>query len=47
MASFDPRALELTVRAGEVLLKSGAEIFRVQETMLRIAAAYRVEPFHV
>lgn len=47
MASFDPRALELTVRAGEVLLQSGAEIFRVQETMLRIAAAYHVEPFHV
>ena len=47
MASFDPRALDLTVRAGEVLLKSGAEIFRVQETMQRIASAYGVRPFHV
>lgn len=47
MASFDPRALDLTVRAGEVLLRNGAEIFRVQETMLRIADAYSVKPFHV
>ena len=39
--------LELTSRIGEVLLKNGGEIFRVQETMQRIAKAYGVKRFHV
>ena len=39
--------LELTIRIGEVLLKNGGEIFRVQETMQRIAQAYGEEHFHV
>lgn len=41
------KVLELTTRIGEVLLKNGGEIFRVQETMQRIAKAYGVEVFHV
>ena len=41
------KVLELTTRIGEVLLKNGGEIFRVQETMQRIAKAYGVEGFHV
>ena len=41
------KVLELTVSVGEILLKNGAEIFRVQETMERIARAYRTENFHV
>ena len=41
------RILELTVRAGELLLRSGGEIFRVQETMIRIAKAYGAPSLHV
>lgn len=41
------KVLELTTRIGEVLLKNGGEIFRVQETMQRIARAYGVKQFHV
>lgn len=41
------KVLELTTRIGEVLLKNGGEIFRVQETMQRIAKAYGAEGFHV
>jgi uncharacterized membrane protein YjjP (DUF1212 family) len=41
------KVLELTTRIGEVLLKNGGEIFRVQETMQRIAKAYGVKQFHV
>ena len=39
--------LELSFQMGETLLKNGAEISRVQETMERVAAAYQVETFHV
>lgn len=39
--------LELAVLAGRILLSNGAEIFRVQETMERIAASYHMETFHV
>lgn len=41
------RILELAIKAGEILLYNGGEIFRVQETMLRIAKAYGAEDFHV
>ena len=41
------RILELAIKAGEILLYNGGEIFRVQETMLRIAKAYGAEYFHV
>lgn len=39
--------LELAVQAGEILLENGAEVFRVQQTMEIIAAAYGAEEFHV
>lgn len=39
--------LELSFQMGEVLLENGAEISRVQETMERVASAYRVEKFSV
>lgn len=40
------KVLELTTRIGEVLLKNGGEIFRVQETMQRIArTAWKVSMF--
>ena len=35
--------LELSFQMGETLLKNGAEISRVQETMERVASAYQVE----
>lgn len=36
-------ALEVAGLAGEILLASGAEIFRVEETIARITKAFRVE----
>ncbi|WP_071433696.1 threonine/serine exporter family protein [Angelakisella massiliensis] len=36
-------ALEIAVYAGNILLQSGAEIFRVEETIDRITSAYGVE----
>ena len=41
------KVLDLAVLAGELLLKNGAEIFRVQETMLRILSHYGVEESNV
>ena len=35
-------ALDVAARAGEILLASGAEIFRVEETISRITQAYGV-----
>ena len=36
-------ALDVASLAGDILLASGAEIFRVEETIDRIARAYGVE----
>ena len=41
------KALELAGHAGCILLKNGAEIFRVQETMIRILCAYGVTDHNV
>ena len=41
------RALELVTRIGEVLLKNGGEIFRVQQTMQQAAKAYGSTGFDV
>lgn len=38
-------AAALSFRMGELLLRSGAEIFRVQETMERVARAYGITDF--
>ena len=39
--------LEFALEAGRVLLANGGEIFRVQETMQRIAASYGAQNFNV
>ena len=36
-------ALDVASLAGDILLASGAEIFRVEETIFRIAQAYGVD----
>lgn len=41
------RILDLAVSTGEILLKSGGEIYRVQETVGRILEAYGIEDYHV
>lgn len=40
-------AAGLSFKMGEALLKNGAEIFRVQETMERVARAYGIEEYNV
>ncbi|MCP2335686.1 threonine/serine ThrE exporter family protein [Actinomadura rupiterrae] len=40
--AFDPRAIELTLRVGELLLASGEGTERVNEAMLSLAVAYEV-----
>ncbi|MEG1699506.1 MAG: threonine/serine exporter family protein, partial [Oscillospiraceae bacterium] len=45
--SAQKQVLQLCVDAGVMLLQNGAEVFRVQETMERIAKAYHAENFHV
>ena len=37
------RVLEVSMKAGRILLENGAEIFRVEDTMKRIAAHFGVE----
>lgn len=39
--------LNLSVSIGEELLKSGAEIYRVQETVERVIEAYGVQDYNV
>lgn len=41
------KILKLAVSIGEALLKSGGEIYRVQETVGRILEAYGIEDYHV
>ena len=43
----DRRALETAGHAGRILLENGAEIGRVQETMIRILRAFQVEEYNV
>lgn len=40
MKESHSEALEIAVYAGNILLESGAEIFRVEDTILRIASVY-------
>ena len=40
------RVMALVMLAGETLLKNGAEVFRVQETMTIMAKAYGLRDFH-
>ncbi len=41
------KALKLAISIGETLLKSGGEIYRVQETVGRILEAYGIDDYHV
>lgn len=41
------RILNLAISTGEVLLKNGGEIYRVQETVGRILEAYGIEDYNV
>lgn len=41
------RIFELVMMTGEILLQNGAEIFRVQETMIHVAKAYGVETIDI
>lgn len=34
--------LEIAIRVGDILLRSGAEIYRVQDTIIRVCSAYSV-----
>lgn len=44
---WEQQVLDLAVLAGEVLLKNGAEIFRVQETVVHILEACDLREHHV
>lgn len=41
------KILKLAISIGETLLKSGGEIYRVQETVERVLEAYGLEDYHV
>lgn len=41
------KVLHLAVLAGEILIKSGGEIYRVEDTVKRIIKAYRIRSYHV
>lgn len=43
MESYDKRVLDLALEAGRILLDAGAEIFRVEETIIRISRAYGIQ----
>ncbi|MGI6011792.1 MAG: threonine/serine exporter family protein [Ruminococcus sp.] len=43
MDNYNRRVLDLAMGAGKILLQSGAEIFRVEETIRRISKHYGVE----
>lgn len=39
--------LSLAVLAGEILIKNGGEIFRVEDTMMRIIESYGIKDYNV
>lgn len=43
MENYDKKILDLSMEAGRILLDAGAEIFRVEETIQRIAMAFGIE----
>ncbi len=46
MKNQEKEILDVAFLAGNILLESGAEIFRVEETVERIARAYGIEEYH-
>lgn len=48
MSTYNKKCLELAVYAGEIMLKNGAETYRVEDIIVRICKAYNIlsaEPF--
>lgn len=43
MENYDKKVLDLAMEAGRILLDAGAEIFRVEETISKIATAFGIE----
>lgn len=43
MENEDKKVLDLSMEAGRILLDAGAEIFRVEETIKRIAMAFGIK----
>ena len=43
MENYDKEVLDLAMEAGRILLDAGAEIFRVEETITRIAKAFGIK----
>ena len=43
MENEDKKVLDLSMEAGRILLDAGAEIFRVEETIKRIAMAFGID----
>lgn len=43
MENYDKKVLDLSMEAGRILLDAGAEIFRVEETIQRIAMAFGIK----
>ncbi len=41
------RIMDLVLKAGQLLLESGAEVFRVEQTMQIMANSFRLQDFHV
>lgn len=41
------RVLAFIMQAGQLLLENGAEVFRVEQTMIHMAHSYQITPFHV
>lgn len=43
MENYDKKVLDLSMEAGRILLDAGAEIFRVEETITRIAKSFGIK----
>ena len=43
MENYDKKVLDLAMEAGRILLDAGAEIFRVEETITRIAKSFGIK----
>ena len=43
MENYDKKVLDLSMEAGRILLDAGAVIFRVEETITRIAKSFGIK----
>jgi uncharacterized membrane protein YjjP (DUF1212 family) len=44
--SYTDKVMELCLKAGKIMLESGAETYRVEDTMMRIAASFGIRESH-